>query len=334
MNSELEFKIFYDETPKKPSENFRINEYFRQKIENNGCSFTGRIYKSNKGVILGNNQSLEDIDTDYCKKNGYEILRRKTNGGAIILDENSVISYSLFFRKSINNLTSTKDYYDVLITLSKKLNEALKGKNNSKNNGLEFKVSGEYYLNYVKNQGYSLIKKEIPFERHFLYEKDYLIQLDAYVNVKKPNLEEISKIIKLRELYSKNGDKLIIAGNHVYDIKGNSLLLTPEEVRIDYRLKRKEGEKLEEMEGLEELGIKDEFFMVLFETLKEKFSAEIIELKDNNNYFHPDISANISSFEEENNLMIPNLGHAFVDLLGQEQKFKRNRKNHKIFLKK
>ncbi|MGC8929422.1 MAG: lipoyl protein ligase domain-containing protein [Candidatus Woesearchaeota archaeon] len=324
MNSELEFKVFYDEAARKPSENMAVNEYFRKMIEGNACSFVARIYKNSKGVILGTNQSIEDINLDYCLENNYEILRRETEGGALVLDEDSVLSYSLFFRKSINNHASPTDYCKLfLLALTKNLNETQKGKNSEK---LEFTVNGDYYIKYSKNNGSCLKKEEIPLQRHFFYEKDYVIELDAYVNVKKPNVDTISKILKLRELYSKNGNKIILAGNEVYDLKGNKLDISPEELRNNYSLKRSEIKELGIMEGLEELSIKEEFLNALLKTFKETFNTEIV--RDERNIFYFDYSINTNAFNINSDFLERNLGHSFVDLLCQEKPFRKNNKNH------
>ncbi|MEM2121296.1 MAG: hypothetical protein QXU20_01380 [Candidatus Woesearchaeota archaeon] len=344
MESPLEFKVFYDEVIRKPSENLAINKLFRQLIEENKASFTGRIYKSSEGVIIGNNQSLGDINLDYCSSTGYEILRRETDGGAVITNKDSILTYSLFFRKSLNNSISKEDYYKlILIPLSRNLNQALKGNNPNK---IEFEISGDYYLTYSKNNNKTLIKENIPLQRHFVYMDEHTVQFDGFVNLKKPDVNEISKIINLREFYSKNGNRIILAGEKAYDLNGMSLEINTEDVKMDYRLKKSEKQELEKIQGLEDLLIKDIFLEVLINTLKDTFGAEIIKNeKDKNKRVYGFLEFSqikevkqefLKTLSEEDSIKYKkNLGTCFVDLFGEEKAFTRkNRKNNKIILKK
>ena len=68
----------------------------RAAIENKSPN-TIRIYKWNPSTAsIGKNQSLKDeVDFQFCKKKGYNIVRRITGGGAVFHDKEGEITYSI-----------------------------------------------------------------------------------------------------------------------------------------------------------------------------------------------------------------------------------------------
>ena len=68
-----------------------MEEYVARNIE--GESFF--VWRVNPTVIIGRNQDLEaEVNLDYCREHGVEVVRRKSGGGCVYSDKgNIMISY-------------------------------------------------------------------------------------------------------------------------------------------------------------------------------------------------------------------------------------------------
>ena len=68
-----------------------MEEYVARQVE--GESFF--VWRVNPTVIIGRNQDLEaEVNLDYCRKHGVEVVRRKSGGGCVYSDMgNIMISY-------------------------------------------------------------------------------------------------------------------------------------------------------------------------------------------------------------------------------------------------
>ena len=68
-----------------------MEEYVARLVE--GESFF--VWRVNPTVIIGRNQDLEaEVNLDYCRKHGVEVVRRKSGGGCVYSDKgNIMISY-------------------------------------------------------------------------------------------------------------------------------------------------------------------------------------------------------------------------------------------------
>jgi lipoic acid synthetase/lipoate-protein ligase A len=68
-----------------------MEEYVARQVE--GESFF--VWRVNPTVIIGRNQDLEaEVNLDYCRKHGVEVVRRKSGGGCVYSDKgNIMISY-------------------------------------------------------------------------------------------------------------------------------------------------------------------------------------------------------------------------------------------------
>ena len=64
-----------------------------------GSKPTLRLYTwKPSAVSIGYFQSIEDeVDIDFCRKNGIDIIRRNTGGGAVFHDESGELTYSLIY---------------------------------------------------------------------------------------------------------------------------------------------------------------------------------------------------------------------------------------------
>ena len=87
-----------------------MEEFVAREIE--GESFF--VWRVNPTVIIGRNQDLEaEVNLDYCRSHGVEVIRRKSGGGCVYSDKgNIMISYvsrrgdvSEVFERYLNALT-------------------------------------------------------------------------------------------------------------------------------------------------------------------------------------------------------------------------------------
>ena len=69
-----------------------MEEYVARHLDEPDAFFLWQVRPT---VIFGRNQSLHsEVNTDYCRKNGIEIYRRKSGGGCVYADEqNLMLSY-------------------------------------------------------------------------------------------------------------------------------------------------------------------------------------------------------------------------------------------------
>ncbi len=81
-----------DTPPMTAAENMALDETL---LELKGAGSTPNTIRflqfSPRSVLVGYHQSVaEEIREDYCRKEGIEINRRTTGGGAILFDENQL----------------------------------------------------------------------------------------------------------------------------------------------------------------------------------------------------------------------------------------------------
>lgn len=82
--------IEYDDTISRPLPFYlAMEEYFARNFADDSFFF---MWQVDPTVIIGRHQLLEtEIDTQFCKKNGIEIVRRKSGGGAVYADRNNIM---------------------------------------------------------------------------------------------------------------------------------------------------------------------------------------------------------------------------------------------------
>ncbi len=298
----LEKRVFLiEKNPKSAGENLAINQICIDLIKNNKYEVIARAYYHKKGVILGNSESYFDIYEDFCNKNQYEIVRRASGGSAILVDPNLVLCYSIFFNCNNENLGKdlTNIYKNITIPLAKNL-----GKN--------FSVEGAYYLR-TKINGIS-----VPLAGHAMkIHNQEIVQFDGVINRTSFEIEELSKVIKLRELYYYEGKNCIISDCEAFELSGKKIN------NFDYSkatFLRSEKIELKKVVGLKEIGISDNHFLdVLFNTLECLFGNlnkvnNIKIYKNTINKFHEEIKKDTKG---GNRIL---LGHCFVDLIEPESR--------------
>ncbi len=116
-------------------------EYLAKRYPDRDFFFAWQVKPS---VIIGRNQLLEkEIDVDYCRNNGVDIIRRKSGGGAVVSDLNNIM---FSYVTSSDNICSTfKQYTSMVVDALRRL--GLDASDNSRNDILigPRKVSGNAY---------------------------------------------------------------------------------------------------------------------------------------------------------------------------------------------
>ncbi len=296
----LERKIFLiDKEARPPSENLAMNNLFLRLIKEGKYDLIARIYCHTNGIILGNSESISDVYADTCCKQNFEIVRRLSGGSAIFATPDIVLCYSLFFNgMNLNiNVNVTDVYKSITIPLAKKL-------------GRDISVEGTYYLR-VKRDGES-----IPFAGHAMkvYGRD-IVHFDGVVNKTVFEIDILSRLIKLRELYSFDGENYIVVDGKAYTLSGKPIDKFNKSKAI---LLRSEKEELKKIIGLKEIGIEEDLFIsILYDSLNDLFGGisrvdkidiDSLELRKTSEEIKKDASHGRRSC----------LGHCFVDLLEPE----------------
>ncbi|MGQ4875301.1 MAG: lipoate--protein ligase family protein [Promethearchaeia archaeon] len=91
--------------------NMALDEAILTAVIEKKSPYTLRFYKWNPSTAsIGQNQSLSaEIDLEFAKKNGFQVVRRITGGGAVFHDKDREITYSIVCSiKFLKNLNAVK----------------------------------------------------------------------------------------------------------------------------------------------------------------------------------------------------------------------------------
>jgi lipoate-protein ligase A len=99
--------------------NMAIDEAILKAVIKKKSPNTLRLYKWNPSTAsIGRNQSLNDeVDLEFCKREGFNVVRRITGGGAVFHDKTGEITYSLICPlKFLANLnaSSVLEQYEII----------------------------------------------------------------------------------------------------------------------------------------------------------------------------------------------------------------------------
>ncbi|HET8984847.1 MAG TPA: lipoate--protein ligase family protein, partial [Trueperaceae bacterium] len=113
--SNHEWRLIRDE-PTAPRLHMAIDEVLTQAVGEGKRPPTLRIWEwSSNAVILGRFQSVRnEVDPDGAAKNGMTIARRITGGGAMLIEPQNAITYSLYAPESLVKGMSFIDSYAFL----------------------------------------------------------------------------------------------------------------------------------------------------------------------------------------------------------------------------
>lgn len=93
--------------------NMALDESISDAVRRKESLPTIRFYKwKPSAVSIGYFQSLlDEVDVELCKKNGVDIVRRRTGGGAVYHDSNGEITYSVIAQESLFPKGITESYH-------------------------------------------------------------------------------------------------------------------------------------------------------------------------------------------------------------------------------
>lgn len=84
--------------PRMPAEQMQVDELWATQVANGERQATLRIWDwGAPAVVCGKFQSIADeVDLEYAKEHGIEVVRRDTGGGAMFIEPQNTITYSLY----------------------------------------------------------------------------------------------------------------------------------------------------------------------------------------------------------------------------------------------
>ena len=143
-----------------------------------------------------------------------------------------------------------------------------------------------------------------------------ILQFDGVVNKQKFNMNQLEKVIKLRELYKAENQRYIFFEGDFYTLSGEKVELIGEKAT----LLKKEYDELEKTKGLKEVGLSEKDFTDIFYNVLKGVFPEIIKV--NNLNLNQKL---ILDYQEKIKNSIKGkriaLGHCFVDFLEPEEIF-------------
>lgn len=286
----LERKILSVEHTSKPAgENLAINDYWLDQIRQDKADVVLRIYKHQPAVILGASQNTHDAYLQGCKEHGYDVVRRKTGGAAIVADEESALCYSLFCKPPSTNHQEAYTFFTIPL---------------AQTFGYEASIEGTYYLKVPGNHN-----KTYSLAGHAIKQSKNAMQLDGIVHEKPLDTKLIKDLLNLRELYKEENNTYIQVGKNTYHIQDKQL--TPTKHKPTNRT-RNEQEELDKLPSLQQIGSNaEEYTQALINTAKTVFG---------NNWTQAQAPTQKPYQEANPNNSKAALGHCFIFINETEKK--------------
>lgn len=133
--------VINESTPRRLAFYLSLEEYLARNYSGRDFFFAWQVKPT---VIIGRNQLLEkEIDVDFCKGSGIDIVRRKSGGGAVVADMNNIM---FSYITSSDDVCGTfSDYTSSVVRALRQL--GLDASDTSRNDILigDRKVSGNSY---------------------------------------------------------------------------------------------------------------------------------------------------------------------------------------------
>lgn len=137
----MDLVVINDSRPRRLAFYLAEEEYLAKRYPDRDFFFAWQV---NPSVIVGRNQLLErEINVDYCREHGIDMIRRKSGGGAVVADMNNIM---------FSYITSSDDVCSTFSEYTSMVAEALRqlgldASDNSRNDILigDRKVSGNAY---------------------------------------------------------------------------------------------------------------------------------------------------------------------------------------------
>jgi hypothetical protein len=260
-DSELENIIHDDPVPRKPREQLARNLRAAELVFEEAYGAIVRIYRFTPGVILGLNQSLDDVNREECERHGYEIVRRPTGGSAVIVDPEQTLCYSFFFPSNSRLPNIVRSYHDIVVPFASHLGDGM-----------------------IVDRLFSLIPpgSEHPLAGHAMahHYHNAITQLDGIFHVSAPDADRFARLLKMRELYEHNETPIIASNGSYYSRTGR--VLADVDVR-SLMFKRSEHDEISRFVGLRSIGMSEsKVTRALYHTARMRFGP--ITLTDQLDY--------------------------------------------------
>lgn len=294
-NEAIKMPIIYEKTPRLSSENLAINEICLDMVKNSKYGFLARFYHHLPCAILAANQSINDLNPNECQKKGYEISKRKTGGSAIIATPELALCYSFFFKRNPLSGTNEEIYEKLTNGLMDNLSE-------------KFSIKGNYYLRF----------NDSPIAGHAMHGFN-AIQFDGIIHLQSPNIDEFSKLMKLRKSHECKGKKFMEMDGNIYEIKKSRAYLSSQNAK-DLILLRNESEELRQMKGLNEAKMDlEDFLSAWAKTIEKIFKKQ--EIMQKYEFDESEINKRKKKFINKEYLKKGGIcmGHCFCDFLEPEE---------------
>jgi lipoate-protein ligase A len=303
----LEERLFIvDYEPKAPSLNLAINALWYEKVKNDNPGVVVRVYKHMPGVILGYRESMDDVNEGYCTQHGIEVVERKTGGSAVVVDPANVLCYTAFINASRETVDLTRWYKRLVFPLRDQL----------KTKGVRATVEGAYYIRIEEKD------KKPPVIGHaaHIYKEQgkKIIQFDGIVHVTNLDVEQIERMLRLRELWVSNKHQYIVTSRDSYPvINGVAKENMPPFNKEGSRMLRDEREELKDIRSLSNMGLSEEAFVdCLYEAMGNALG--VLKKEKPFHFDKEEIEKTKKKFQKRPDGYKCGLGHCFIDLLEPE----------------
>ena len=205
------------------------------------------------GVILGLNQSLEDVDREACEMLGYEIVRRPTAGSAVIVDPDQALCYSVFLLSHAVRPKPLPLYESFVHPFVSEL-------------GDRFSVDDYFYL-YVPDS-------EHPIAGHAMahHHRNAVTQIDGIIHLSDPDVDRFSRVLRMRELYTRSGTPIIRSNGAYYSKTGRPL---NDVDRSSLTWSRCERSEISRSIGVRSLGISDSALVEALSRASERVFGDV-----------------------------------------------------------
>jgi len=99
---DFEWEIVH-ERPVSPRMNLALDEVLTTRVGDGRRNPTLRMWEWNESaVVIGSFQSLRnEVDPDGARRHGFDVVRRISGGGAMLMAANSIVTYSLYVPASL-----------------------------------------------------------------------------------------------------------------------------------------------------------------------------------------------------------------------------------------
>ena len=137
----MDLVILNDSRPRRLAFYLAEEEYLARRYPDRDFFFAWQVKPS---VIVGRNQLLQkEINLEFCREHGVDVVRRKSGGGAVVADMNNVM---LSYITSSDDVRSTFSEYTSMVAAALRA-LGLDASDNSRNDILigTRKVSGNAY---------------------------------------------------------------------------------------------------------------------------------------------------------------------------------------------